>query len=211
MQTTSPTGAGSAARWGPLWGARPADWALSEDMQHPTYEAALQRTGLDYESVARFAPQIIYCSLKGYLPGPYENRLALDEVVQMMGGLAYMTGLPDRPMRAGASVNDIMGGMFGVIAIQAALAERQRCLTKLAQMGDIPAEVLMSLPSILVSNGASTDQDEEEHHSGADHGHSVLAEPVHCHPGGGLAVRYSRTPNRFRRRRVFFDPHGRVG
>ena len=86
----------------------------------------LKRTGLDYDSVASFAPQIIYCSLKGYLPGPYENRLALDEVVQMMGGLAYMTGLPDRPMRAGASVNDIMGGMFGVIAIQAALAERQR-------------------------------------------------------------------------------------
>jgi crotonobetainyl-CoA:carnitine CoA-transferase CaiB-like acyl-CoA transferase len=86
----------------------------------------LKRIGLDYESVATFAPQLIYCSLKGYLPGPYENRLALDEVVQMMGGLAYMTGLPDRPMRAGASVNDIMGGMFGVIAIQAALAERQR-------------------------------------------------------------------------------------
>ena len=86
----------------------------------------LKRTGLDYDSVAGFAPHVIYCSLKGYLPGPYENRLALDEVVQMMGGLAYMTGLPDRPMRAGASVNDIMGGMFGVIAIQAALAERQR-------------------------------------------------------------------------------------
>ena len=86
----------------------------------------LKRTGLDHESVASFAPHVIYCSLKGYLPGPYENRLALDEVVQMMGGLAYMTGLPDRPMRAGASVNDIMGGMFGVIAIQAALAERQR-------------------------------------------------------------------------------------
>ena len=86
----------------------------------------LKRTGLDYDSVASFAPHLIYCSLKGYLPGPYENRLALDEVVQMMGGLAYMTGLPDRPMRAGASVNDIMGGMFGVIAIQAALAERQR-------------------------------------------------------------------------------------
>lgn len=86
----------------------------------------MKRIGLDYESVAAFAPRLIYCSLKGYLPGPYENRLALDEVVQMMGGLAYMTGLPDRPMRAGASVNDIMGGMFGVIAIQAALAERQR-------------------------------------------------------------------------------------
>jgi crotonobetainyl-CoA:carnitine CoA-transferase CaiB-like acyl-CoA transferase len=86
----------------------------------------LKRTGLDYDSVATFAPHVIYCSLKGYLPGPYENRLALDEVVQMMGGLAYMTGLPDRPMRAGASVNDVMGGMFGVIAIQAALTERQR-------------------------------------------------------------------------------------
>jgi crotonobetainyl-CoA:carnitine CoA-transferase CaiB-like acyl-CoA transferase len=86
----------------------------------------LKRIGLDYDTVSAFAPRLIYCSLKGYLPGPYENRLALDEVVQMMGGLAYMTGLPDRPMRAGASVNDIMGGMFGVIAIQAALAERQR-------------------------------------------------------------------------------------
>jgi crotonobetainyl-CoA:carnitine CoA-transferase CaiB-like acyl-CoA transferase len=86
----------------------------------------LGRFGLDYESVAKFAPRLIYCSLKGYLPGPYENRLALDEVVQMMGGLAFMTGPPGQPMRAGASVNDIMGGMFGVIAIQAALAERQR-------------------------------------------------------------------------------------
>src|SRR5215470_9223493 len=86
----------------------------------------MKRIGFDYDAVAAFAPRLIYCSLKGYLPGPYENRLALDEVVQMMGGLAYMTGLPDRPMRTGASVNDIMGGMFGVIAIQAALAERQR-------------------------------------------------------------------------------------
>jgi crotonobetainyl-CoA:carnitine CoA-transferase CaiB-like acyl-CoA transferase len=85
----------------------------------------LERFGLDYASVASFAPHVVYCSLKGYLPGPYEHRLALDEVVQMMGGLAYMTGLPDRPMRVGASVNDVMGGMFGVIAIQAALAERQ--------------------------------------------------------------------------------------
>ncbi|MGL4289966.1 MAG: CaiB/BaiF CoA transferase family protein [Phreatobacter sp.] len=86
----------------------------------------MARFGLDYEAVARFAPKLIYCSLKGFLPGPYENRTALDEVVQMMGGLAYMTGPPGKPMRAGASVNDIMGGMFGVIAIQAALAERQR-------------------------------------------------------------------------------------
>lgn len=86
----------------------------------------LKRYRLDYETVARTAPHVVYCSLKGYLPGPYENRLALDEVVQMMGGLAYMTGPPGQPMRTGASVNDIMGGMFAVIAIQAALAERRQ-------------------------------------------------------------------------------------
>ena len=86
----------------------------------------MQRFGLDHAALSKAYPRLIYCSLKGYLPGPYENRLALDEVVQMMGGLAYMTGPPGKPMRAGASVNDIMGGMFGVIAIQAALAERQR-------------------------------------------------------------------------------------
>ena len=86
----------------------------------------MARSGLDYDSVKSFAPRLIYCSLKGFLPGPYESRTALDEVVQMMAGLAWMTGPPGKPMRAGASVNDIMGGMFGVIAIQAALAQRQR-------------------------------------------------------------------------------------
>ena len=70
-------------------------------------------------------PGIIYCSLKGFLPGPYGDRSALDEVVQMLGGLAYMTGPPGRPLRAGASVNDIMGGMFGVIGIQGALRTRE--------------------------------------------------------------------------------------
>jgi crotonobetainyl-CoA:carnitine CoA-transferase CaiB-like acyl-CoA transferase len=86
----------------------------------------LKRYGLDFESLSVIAPRLIYCSLKGFLPGPYENRLALDEVVQMMGGLAYMTGPPGQPMRAGASVNDVMGGMFGVIAIQAALWAREK-------------------------------------------------------------------------------------
>ena len=81
--------------------------------------------GLDYATLAAANPRLIYCSLKGFLPGPYENRTALDEVVQMMGGLAFMTGLPGKPMRVGASVNDIMGGMFGVIAIQAALRQRE--------------------------------------------------------------------------------------
>ena len=82
--------------------------------------------GLDYATLSKRFPRLIYASLKGFLPGPYENRLALDEVVQMMGGLSYMTGPRGRPLRAGTSVNDIMGGMFGAIGILAALRERER-------------------------------------------------------------------------------------
>jgi len=87
---------------------------------------ALDRLGLDYESCAKANARLIYCSEKGFLPGPYENRTALDEVAQMMGGLAYMTGPPGRPLRAGASVIDVTGGMFGVIGVLAALEERHR-------------------------------------------------------------------------------------
>ena len=87
---------------------------------------ALDRLGLDYKSCAARNPRLIYCSEKGFLPGPYENRTALDEVAQMMGGLAYMTGPPGKPTRAGASVIDVTGGMFGVIGILAALEERHR-------------------------------------------------------------------------------------
>lgn len=87
---------------------------------------ALDRLGLDYESLKERNPRLIYCSEKGFLPGPYENRTALDEVAQMMGGLAYMTGPPGKPLRAGASVIDVTGGMFGVIGILAALEERHR-------------------------------------------------------------------------------------
>ena len=82
--------------------------------------------GLDYRSLSEKFPRLIYVSHKGFLPGPYEKRLALDEVVQMMGGLSYMTGPPGRPLRAGTSVNDIMGGMFGAIGVLAALRERER-------------------------------------------------------------------------------------
>lgn len=80
--------------------------------------------GLGYEAIKQVNPGLIYCSLKGFLSGPYEHRAALDEVVQMMGGLAYMTGPPGRPLRAGAPVNDMMGGMFAVIGILAALQQR---------------------------------------------------------------------------------------
>ncbi len=87
---------------------------------------AMDRLGLSYEALAQTNPRLIYCSAKGFLAGPYAERTALDEVAQMMGGLAYMTGPPGKPLRAGASVIDITGGMFGVIAIQAALEERHR-------------------------------------------------------------------------------------
>jgi len=84
----------------------------------------LKKFGLDYASLAALNERLIYVSHKGFLPGPYENRTALDEVVQMMGGLAYMTGRPGDPLRAGTSVNDIMGGLFGAIGTLGALIQR---------------------------------------------------------------------------------------
>ena len=84
----------------------------------------MKKLGLDYESLKKINPRLIYVTLKGFLPGPYDHRTALDEVVQMMGGLAYMTGRRGDPLRAGTSVNDMMGGMFGAIGAMAALAQR---------------------------------------------------------------------------------------
>jgi len=88
--------------------------------------STMRNLGLDYGSLAALNERLIYVSHKGFLPGPYEHRTALDEVVQMMGGLAYMTGRPGDPLRAGTSVNDIMGGMFGAIGVMAALAQREK-------------------------------------------------------------------------------------
>jgi crotonobetainyl-CoA:carnitine CoA-transferase CaiB-like acyl-CoA transferase len=87
---------------------------------------AMDRLGFGVEALARLNPRLVYVSHKGFLPGPYEHRTALDEVVQMMGGLAYMTGPEGRPLRAGTSVNDIMGGMFGAIGALAALSAREK-------------------------------------------------------------------------------------
>lgn len=87
---------------------------------------AMDKLGLGPAAMAEANPRLVYCSCKGFLPGPYEHRTALDEVVQMMTGLAYMTGPPGKPLRAGASVNDVMGGMFAAIAILASLRERER-------------------------------------------------------------------------------------
>jgi crotonobetainyl-CoA:carnitine CoA-transferase CaiB-like acyl-CoA transferase len=85
---------------------------------------AMDKLGLGYDALSQENPRLIYCSEKGFLPGPYENRTALDEVTQMMGGLAYMTGPPGKPLRAGTSVIDVTGGMFGVIAVLAAIEQR---------------------------------------------------------------------------------------
>lgn len=85
----------------------------------------MDRLGCGYQALSAINPRIIFAEMKGYLTGPYEHRLALDEVVQYMSGLAYMTGPPGRPLRAGASIIDVMGGLFAVIAVQAALRERE--------------------------------------------------------------------------------------
>ncbi len=85
---------------------------------------ALDKWGLSYAALSGLNPRLVYVSHKGFLPGPYEHRTALDEVVQMMGGLAYMTGPEGRPLRAGSIVNDIMGGLFGAIGTMAALRQR---------------------------------------------------------------------------------------
>ena len=86
----------------------------------------MDRLGYSYEALSEKNPKLVYCSLKGFMPGPYQDRMALDEVVQMMGGLAYMTGPPGQPLRAGTSIIDITGGMFGALGILLALYDRIR-------------------------------------------------------------------------------------
>jgi len=99
--------------------------AASADVVAENFKpGALKKFELDYASLAAANSRLIYVSHKGFLPGPYDHRPALDEVVQMMGGLAYMTGRPGDPLRAGTSVNDIMGGLFGAIGALGALVQR---------------------------------------------------------------------------------------
>src|SRR3990172_1136640 len=86
---------------------------------------AMDQAGFGYEALSARNPQLIYCSEKGFLDGPYAQRTALDEVAQMMSGLAYMTGPPGKPLRAGASVIDVQGGMFGALGVLAALYQRR--------------------------------------------------------------------------------------
>ena len=99
--------------------------AASADVVAQNFKpGVMAKYGLDYAALSQLNPRLIYVNHTGFLPGPYEHRTALDEVVQMMGGLAYMTGRPGDPLRAGTSVNDIMGGMFGAIGAMAALMQR---------------------------------------------------------------------------------------
>jgi len=86
----------------------------------------MERLSYGYDQLKKINPRLIYSSLKGFMPGPYEKRHAMDEVVQMMGGLAYMTGRPGDPLRAGTSIVDITGGMFGCVGVLLALYEREK-------------------------------------------------------------------------------------
>lgn len=84
----------------------------------------IERLGGGCEALRAENPRLIFLAMKGFLKGPSDQRGALDEVVQMESGIAYMTGPPGRPLRAGASIIDILGAVFGVTAVLAALHER---------------------------------------------------------------------------------------
>jgi crotonobetainyl-CoA:carnitine CoA-transferase CaiB-like acyl-CoA transferase len=104
----------------------------------------MERLGVGWETLRATNPRLVYLALKGFLSGPYEERPALDEVVQFMAGLAYMTGPPGRPLRAGASIIDILGGTYGIVGVLAALRERERTgLGKLVRSSLFESGVLL--------------------------------------------------------------------
>ncbi len=111
---------------------------------------AMAKLGLGVAQLRAAHPRLVYCSCKGFLPGPYEHRTALDEVVQMMGGLAYMTGPEGRPLRAGSSVIDIMGGLSAVIGILAALKEREAT----GQGGEVQAGLFETVALLMAQHMA---------------------------------------------------------
>ena len=87
-------------------------------------DQSLAKMGFAPDQLQAKYPKLIVASCKGFLRGPYENRTAMDEVVQMMTGMAYMTGPTGRPLRIGSSANDIMGGLFGAFGVLGALLQR---------------------------------------------------------------------------------------
>lgn len=111
---------------------------------------AMERAGLGPAAVRPLNPRLIYCSLKGFLPGPYGDRVALDEVVQMMSGLAYMTGPPGQPLRAGTSITDIMAGVFGALGIVATLLQRERIVGPAENCGGLVESALFETAAFLM-------------------------------------------------------------
>ena len=153
----------------------------------------MKKLGLDYDSLKQLNPRLIYVSHKGFLPGPYDHRTALDEVVQMMGGLAYMTGRPGDPLRAGTSVNDIMGGMFGAIGAMAALALREKT-------GQRPGSAGRAVREQRVPGGAAHDAVRRDRQAGGAHAGTHLGlGGVRRVPGPG---RRADLPGRGERHRV---------
>jgi crotonobetainyl-CoA:carnitine CoA-transferase CaiB-like acyl-CoA transferase len=100
--------------------------------------------------VQRLNRRLIYCSLKGFLPGPYGDLVALDEVVQVLSGLAYMTGPPGQPLRAGTSITDILGGVFGALGVLAALRERERGDRESSNSGALVESALFETAAFLM-------------------------------------------------------------
>lgn len=97
----------------------------------------MKRLGIDHESLSKINPRIISCSISGFgQEGPYRDRPAFDLVVQAMGGVMSYTGEENgTPVRMGAPLGDLGGGIFGAIGVLAALQERER--TGRGQMVDV--------------------------------------------------------------------------
>jgi crotonobetainyl-CoA:carnitine CoA-transferase CaiB-like acyl-CoA transferase len=113
---------------------------------------AMAKLGLGFPALSAAHPRLVYCSCKGFLPGPYEHRVALDEVVQMMGGLAYLTGPEGRPLRAGSSAIDIMSGLSAVVGILAALRERETT----GRGGEVQAGLFETVALLMAQHMAQT-------------------------------------------------------
>src|SRR6195952_4960555 len=86
------------------------------------------RLGVDYETLKKINPRIIYASLSGFGDtGPYKDRAGVDQIVQGMGGLMSITGLPGQgPVRVGIPVADLTAGIFAAMGILVALLEREQ-------------------------------------------------------------------------------------
>jgi crotonobetainyl-CoA:carnitine CoA-transferase CaiB-like acyl-CoA transferase len=88
----------------------------------------LARYGLDYEALRAERPELVYCSITGFgQHGPYASRPGYDFIIQGMGGIMDLTGAPEgEPQKVGVAYADLITGLYSVIAIQAALAHRDR-------------------------------------------------------------------------------------